>query len=86
MSFEKFDKTHQVINPGDICVWKSELVIYKKPSWGAKGISKGEYGQFITSSGTTSIKYTSVVFAFDPMGTRKNQSVLVKQLVKAFYE
>lgn len=86
MSFQKHDKTGQVINPGDICIWNNKLVIYKKPSWGAKGISKGEYGQFITSSGSSSVKFTSVVFAFDPMGTRKNDSPVVKQLVKDFYE
>lgn len=85
MTFDKRDKTGQVIQPGDICVWENQLVLYKAPSWGGVG-SKGEYGQFITKSGNRSLKFTSVVFAFDPMGTRKNQSTTIKELYREFYE
>ena len=85
MNFDKKDSTGQVIRPGDICVWEGELVLYKSPSWGGSN-SKGEYGQFITSTGKRSLKFTSVIFAFDPMGTRKNQSTAVKELCRKFYE
>lgn len=85
MNFDKHDKTGQVIQPGDVCVWKGELVLYKAPSWGGNN-SRGEYGKFITSSEERSLKFTSVIFAFDPMGARKNQSATVKELCRKFYE
>lgn len=88
MSFRepKKDKYGQDINPGDVCVWDGRLCVYRKHSWGAKGISKGEYGKFITPEGIRTVKYTSVIFAFDPMGKRRNQSTTVKELCREFYE
>lgn len=87
--WKKRDAYGQVIHPGDICVRsindKVELVIYKGESWGGKE-SKGEFGRFITPSGNRSLKYTGVVFAFDPMGERRNKSEQVTKLVREFYE
>lgn len=96
MNFDKKDATGQVIHPGDVCVRvirdgrkfnKSslEFCVYSKPSWGGKG-SKGEYGQFITPHGKSSLKFTSVIFAFDPMGERRNKSEQVAKLAREFYE
>lgn len=88
MSFlnPKEDKYGEPIHPGDVCVWDSRLVIFVKPSWGAKGVSKGEYGKFISDTGMVSVKYKNVVFAFDPMGKRRNQSKEVTGLCRKFYE
>lgn len=96
MSFlqPKKDKHGQFIYPGDVCVrlhrssqgtTELQFVSFDKPAWGGEG-SKGEYGRFITPSGPSSIKYSSVVFAFDPIGKRKNNSPQVKQVVSEFYE
>ena len=85
MNFKKEDRYAQHIRPGDICVYDGELIIYKRESWGGEG-SRGEYGQFITSRGVRSLKYSSVVFAFDPMGERRNASPEITNLVKKYYE
>lgn len=85
MSFNKTDRYNQPLHPGDICVYDNQLVIYKKESWGGEG-SKGEYGKFITTMGTRSIKYKNVIFAFDPMGERRNKSDEVRELCRKFYE
>ena len=83
--WKKQDRYGQVIHPGDICVYNNKFVIYIKDSWGGQK-SKGEYGRFETEAGTRTIKYTNVVFAFDPMGERRNQSTTIKGLCRKFYE
>jgi hypothetical protein len=85
MAFEKRDRTNQLLRPGDICIYKGMLAVYLKPSWGGEN-SKGEYGQFITSLGKHSVRYSNVTFAFDPMGKRRNNSEEVKELCRKFYE
>lgn len=84
-NFKKRDRTGQEIRPGDLCVYDNSLVVYKKISWGGEG-SKGQYGQFITADGVRSVKYTNVIFAFDPLSERKNQSDEIKALCRKFYE
>lgn len=92
MSFlnPKVDRLGEVIRPGDICVSVNngypELCVYQGEAWGAKGVSKGEYGRFITKDRIRSVKYTSVVFAFDPRGDKRNSSPQVRDLVREFYE
>jgi hypothetical protein len=81
----KRDKYGQEIRPGDVCVYNGAFVVYKKPSWGGP-ISKGLYGQFVTESGSSSIKFTSVLFAFDPLSDRRSKAPLVKAVTKGFYE
>lgn len=87
--WHKKDAHGQVIHPGDVCARsvkdKVELIVYKGESWGGS-TSKGEFGRFITPNGTRSIKYTSVVLAFDPMGERRTKATQVKRLVREFYE
>lgn len=87
--WNKKDAYGQVIHPGDVCArsikGKVELVVYKGESWGGSK-SKGEFGQFITTLGKRSIKYSSVVFAFDPMGKRHTKAEQVTKLVRTFYE
>lgn len=84
-NFRKTDRTGQEIRPGDLCIYNNSLVVYKRDSWGGEG-SRGEFGQFITAEGVRSVKYTSVIFAFDPLSSRKNQSEEIKLLCRKFYE
>lgn len=90
----KVDLNGNVIHPGDVCTRvvrtgakaTLEYCVYKGESWGGSN-SKGVYGRFISQDGTLrSIKYTSVLLAFDPMGERRAQSPLIRKLVKIFYE
>lgn len=91
----KKDSLGQDIFPGDVCIRQVkdkrkfnstiEFCVYKGDSWGGSE-SKGEFGRFITPSGTRSIKYTSVVFAFDPMSKRRATSNQITELVREFYE
>lgn len=89
--WSKRDKDGQILQEGDVCVRaitkKSgiEFCVYKGEAWGGNG-SKGEFGRFITPGGVRSIKYTSVLFAFDPMGKRRANTDEVKQLIREFYE
>lgn len=87
--WSKKDMYGQVITPGDVCAYshkgKVELVVYSKESWGGPG-RKGEFGQFQTPRGLSSIKYTSVVLAYDPMSSKRNKSKEVTKLIKKFYE
>lgn len=87
--WDKHDMYGEILYPGDVCAYngngKVELVVYKKGSFGGRG-SRFEFGQFITARGTRSLKFTSVAFAFDPMGKRRNSSQSVKQLIRNFYE
>lgn len=86
---DKKDAYGQVLKPGDVCARsngnKVELVVYKGVSWGGNQ-SKGEFGRFITTSGSRSLKYTSVIFVFDPMGERRNKAPEVTQITREFYE
>lgn len=91
----KKDKFSQNINPGDICVRQVrernkmtsylEFVIYKEGVWGGTS-SKGEFGRFITPNGIRTIKYSSVVFAFDPLSERRSRADSVLSITKQFYE
>lgn len=92
--YKKKDSQGQALHPGDVCVRLRrskkmastiEFCVYERESFGGKG-SKGEFGRFITPEGRRSIKYTSVVFAFDPMGERRNRSDTITQLTREYYE
>lgn len=96
MSFlkPKQDKYGQDIYPGDVCVRMArktdagpvlEFVVFEKPAWGGEG-SRGEYGRFVTTDGRTSIQYKSVIFAFDPIGKRRNRSKQVQSVIAGYYE
>lgn len=89
MNWTKLDSLGQVLNPGDVCARstkdKVELVIYKGSSWGGNK-SKGEFGRFITPDGIRSIKYTSVVFVFDPLSERRTRTDIITGLTRKFYE
>lgn len=86
---KKKDAYGQALHPGDVCArtykGKVELIVYKGDTWGGNK-SKGEYGRFITNSGNSSIKYTSVIFVFDPMGKRRSDSSIVNEMIREFYE
>lgn len=85
LDLKRYDKYGQEILPGDICVRskrdKIEIVIYKGDTRG----KTPNYGRFLSPEGNTTIKFSGVVFAFDPMGKRRNQSKEVKQLIKKYY-
>lgn len=92
--WKKKDAHGQALHPGDVCVRLKrsktttstiEFCVYERESFGGKG-SKGEFGRFITPDGKRSIKYSSVIFAFDPMGDRHSKAEQVKELVRQFYE
>ena len=91
MSFlnKKKDSYDQDLTPGDVCARnindKVELVVYKGVSWGGSK-SKGEFGRFITPGGVRSIKYTSVVFAFDPLSKRRAKTDEITRIIRQFYE
>lgn len=90
MSFrDKKDAYGQVLKPGDVCARsindKVELVIYREETWGGNK-SKGEFGRFVTPNGTRSLKYTSVVFVFDPMSERRAKTSDVIRITKQYYE
>ncbi len=83
------DGLGNVIKPGDVCVrstrsGKPEYCVFVGSVWGGKS-SGGAYGRFITQSGFTSIKYTNVLLAFDPMSERRASNG-IKALVRRFYE
>lgn len=87
--WNKKDAYGQTLKPGDICArsvgGKPELIIYKGDSWGGNK-SRGEFGRFITPDGPRSVKYTNVLFAFDPIGTRHTRAEQVTKIVREFYE
>lgn len=88
IDFRKYDRLGAEIEPGDICAYSRnkliEPVIY---IGGTKGnASTGKFGQFYTSKGKASLRYSSVIFMFDPNGSRRNNSKAVSLLVRKFYE
>jgi len=90
MSFrDKKDSLGQTIYPGDICARslkdKVELVVYRGESWGGSK-SKGEFGRFVTPGGPRTLKYSSVVFVFDPLSKRRARTSEVIRITKQFYE
>lgn len=89
LSFKKYDAYGQELIPGDVCVRsvndKVELIVYKGASKGGNQ-SKGTFGRFLTSKGTRSIKFSSVVSVFDPMGTRRSKPPEIDVLVRQYYE
>lgn len=86
LNFKRYDKYGQQLRPGDICARSSrdkvELVIYKGDAHG----KTAKYGRFISPQGVVSLKFTSVAFAFDPMGNRRAKSEQLSSLLKIFYE
>lgn len=94
-NFSKVDSQGQELNPGDVCVRmvkdgkfnksKLEFCVYKKASWGGKN-SEGKFGRFETPNGPRSIKYSSVLFVFDPINKRFSQSREAKECTRKFYE
>ena len=88
LSFRKYDKLGAEIKPGDICAYSRnkiiELVIYIGETRG--NASTGKFGQFYTTKGKVSLKHTSVVFMFDPLTKRRNNSEDISKLVRKFYE
>lgn len=85
----KKDLLGQALHPGDVCARslndKVELVVYRGGSWGGAN-SKGEFGRFVTLNGQRTLKYTSVVFVFDPMSERRAKANEVLSITKKFYE
>lgn len=86
---DKKDAYGQVLTPGDVCARsindKVELVVYREESWGGSK-SKGEFGRFVTPNGTRTIKYTSVVFVFDPLSERRAKTDSVVAITRKYYE
>lgn len=83
---KKTDKAGNVLLSGDVCVREVhgvlEYVVYKKEVYGARG-SKGEYGRFVTENGETSIKFRNILFAFDPLSTRRARAA---EVIRKYYE
>lgn len=88
LDFKKRDKYGQELNPGDIVAIsrkdKVELLIYKEEVYGGKK-NGGLRGRFQDLEGTTTVKYSNVVFVFDPMGKRKAGTPAVKELIRRHY-
>lgn len=85
----KKDRYGRDIEIGSVCAWshngKVELVIYEKSAWGGENTA-GEFGRFITADQTRSIKYSSVVFVFDPIKDSRTTAPIVKELMEKYYE
>lgn len=86
LSFKRYDKYGQEIFPGDVCARskrdKIELIVYKGDAYGRTN----KYGRFISPEGQITVKFTSVAFAFDPMGSRRSKANQVNELVQQYYE
>ena len=85
----KKDAEGNAISPGDVCIRARrhtgcEYCIYVDSVWGGK-VSRGEFGRFLTSKGLTSIKYSNILLAFDPMSKRRPE-LGVNELIRRFYE
>lgn len=88
LNFNKHDAYGQVLKPGNVCVMNMKdkglrYCVYKDY---VRNSRKGEYGKFITEEGHTTLKFTSVVFAFDPLTDRRAKNQTVSGLVKRYYE
>ena len=86
-SLIKRDKYGARLSAGDVCVWGSKagaiLCVYAGE---AKGGTTGRYGSFHTPVGKKSIAYSSVVAAYDPMGSGERISHdIAKKLLREFY-
>ena len=88
LDFSKYDMLGAEIRPGDICVVYTKQGI--KPViyiGGTRGnASTGKFGRFYTPEGKSSIRYSSVIFAFDPLGERRNNSETISKLLRKYYE
>lgn len=92
LDFTKRDSTGEAIKPGDMCLYTRrqgserivEFCIYIGDTKGNG--STGNYGQFKTTTGKRSLKYSNIIFAFDPLGERRNQSEQVKEIIRKYYE
>lgn len=91
LDFNKYDKYGQLLTPGDICIRQTkdgpyrrniEFVLYKGVG---KGSVTGEYGRFITTEGESSIKHSSVIFAFDPLSERRARTDEIKKITSKYY-
>lgn len=89
LSSKKYDRYGQELRPGDICARsrndRVDLIMYKGEVFGSK-TGKGEFGRFITPDGPSTLKYTSVVFAFDPLSKRRANAEKVKEVIRQYYE
>lgn len=85
LDFRKLDALGAEIRPGDVCFWASknglEPVIYRGETRG-----NGKFGRFYTSEGKTTVRYSSVIFAFDPLSKRRNNSETIAKLIRKQYE
>jgi len=88
LDFRKYDAIGAELKPGDVCVWYSKRglvpVVYRGETRGNG--NTGKFGRFYTPQGKCSVRYTSVIFAFDPLSDRKNDSEAINKLVRKFYE
>ena len=88
LNFNKHDAYGQVLKPGDVCVRSTrsrlEFCVYKGESRGNN--SKGTFGRFITDSGITSLKFTSVIFVFDGTSSEGRRSKEAIPLIRRYYE
>lgn len=86
MTLNKRDGAGNTLKPGDVCIrhvkGKLEYIVYKKEVWGGNG-SKGEFGRFVTAEGESSIKFSNVLFAFDPLSSRRAKATKV---IRKYYE
>ena len=86
-SLIKRDKYGAVLKQGDVCVWYSKsggiLCVYAGKAPGGK---TGRYGLFHTPVGKKSIAYSSVIAAYDPIGSGERISHdIAKKLLREFY-
>lgn len=84
-----YDAAGNEIKAGDVCVratksGKCEYCVFSSYIWGGPN-SKGEFGKFYTNSGITHIKFSNVLLACDPIGTR-NPKHGFNEIVRRFYE
>ena len=88
-SLVKRDKFGQEIKPGALCIRNDrkeqiEFCIYKGATRGNN--ATGKYGRFITMDGKVSIRYSSVVFIFEPSSDRRTQAEEITKLMRSYYE
>lgn len=81
----KKDKYGQAIMPGNVCVYDGRFVVFKRHSWGGAS-SKGLYGVFIDNGKEVSVRYSSVLFVFEPSSKRHSEAPVLRKLLKEYYE